>query len=315
MKAGKILLLAALLLPAYLTFIQSPINSVQAQSIRDRLRNNLRLGNSANNSSPPLEGACERNIKLANLDVAVWVPANLSPENPAPIVLFSHGFHGKNSQSRFLTEALASDGYIVFAPNHQDAMGEGGPMRPQESFSKAGKWTDMTFKDRRDDMQNLAAALKRDPYWSKRIDWSRLALAGHSLGGYTALALAGAWPSWNMPGVKAVLALSPYCKPFIEQSTLANIHVPVMYQGGTRDYGITPTLRLPGGAYDATSSPCYLIVFNNAGHFSFANFNHSASQQNLMNKYSLAFLDRYVKGEGGANPAPRLDGVSVIESK
>ena len=32
-------------------------------------------------------------------------------------------------------------------------------------------------------------------------------LAGHSLGGYTVLALAGAWPSWKLANVRAVLAL------------------------------------------------------------------------------------------------------------
>ena len=42
----------------------------------------------------------------------------------------------------------------------------------------------------------LLAALRDVGYLSPRIDWSRLALAGHSLGGYTVLGLAGAWPQW-----------------------------------------------------------------------------------------------------------------------
>src|SRR6185369_13906011 len=103
-------------------------------------------------------------------------------------------------------------------------------------------WSDATYKDRADDIRSLLSALKADPGWSKSIDWSKVSLAGHSLGGYTVLGLGGAWLKWKLPEVKAILALSPYCSPFVEKGNLGAITVPVMYQGGTRDFGITPTV-------------------------------------------------------------------------
>ena len=37
------------------------------------------------------------------------------------------------------------------------------------------------------------------------VDWSRFGLAGHSVGGYPALGLAGGWPSWRLNDVKESL--------------------------------------------------------------------------------------------------------------
>lgn len=269
----------------------------------------------------------ERKLRLANLDVAVWAKPETGLAKPAPLVIFSHGFHGVNTQSRFLMNALADDGYIVVAPNHRDAMVSAGRIGgghrgatgflPQESFSKPANWTENTFKDRHDDIVALVAALKQSDDFNTRIkiDWSRVALAGHSLGGYTALGLSGGWPSWKMPGIKAVLVLSPYCQPYVQRRSL-DINVPVMYLGGTRDFAITPTIKRSGGAYACTSSPCCFVEFNDMGHFSFCNFNRNLAQQNLINHYSLAFLDKYVKDAPNApDYKDKLDGVALLESK
>jgi predicted dienelactone hydrolase len=182
-------------------------------------------------------------------------------------------------------------------------------------FQKAAQWTDKTFKQRADDVVNVMNALHKDPEWSSQIDWSKLVLSGHSLGGYTALGLAGAWPSWRLPGIKAVLALSPYCQPFIDRGTLAGVGVPIMYQGGTRDYGITPTLKGPEGAYSKTSSPAYFVEFDNVGHFDFSDLSRSQAEKDLIDHYALSFLDKYVKGDPQANPDEKLDGVIALQTK
>jgi predicted dienelactone hydrolase len=67
----------------------------------------------------------------------------------------------------------------------------------------------------------LIDALRNDARWKDRIEWSRVALAGHSLGGYTVLGLAGGWASWKLPSIKAVLAMSPYCDPFLQKKRAA----------------------------------------------------------------------------------------------
>jgi hypothetical protein len=161
----------------------------------------------------------------------------------------------------------------------------------------------------------LIDALHKDPRWNKEIDWSKVALSGHSLGGYTVLGLAGAWPSWKLPQVKAVVALSPYCLPFIKQNTLANIGLPIMYQGGTRDYGITPSLKGPNGAYNHTSAPCEFVEFYDFSHLDFSNFGKDPTKRELVNHYAIAFLDKYVKGSTNVDLEKQLPGVTLLSVK
>ena len=162
-------------------------------------------------------------------------------------------------------------------------------------------------------MLKLVDALRRDSQWSNQIDWSRVGLAGHSLGGYTVLGLAGGWPSWKLPNIKAVLALSPYCEPYVVSGSLDTIKVPVMYQGGTRDLGITPSVRKPGGCFAKTSSPAIFVEFDGAGHFSWSDL--QSGNHELISAYSLAFLDKYVRGILTADPAAKKPGVTDLAVK
>ena len=251
-------------------------------------------------------------MTIGGLTAAYWLPAEGA--SPAPLILFSHGLHGCKSQSVFLMAALAKDGYIVVAPDHKDAACGGGgflTQKPQADFRDFAAWSDQTYRDREQDMKKLYAALKSDKDWSPRIDWDRVGLAGHSLGGYTVVGLAGAWPSWKMAGIKAVLALSPYAQPFPENGDLGHIDVPVMYQGGTRDIGDTPFMKKPGGIYDLTPAPAWFVDFKKTGHFGWTDL-QKGSQQEIVD-YSLWFFDHVLKGSDA--PLPQEDGVEDLRSK
>src|SRR5205823_6223658 len=104
----------------------------------------------------------------------------------------------------------------VISPNHKDS-GITSSWRSEAPFISPAAWSDETYRNRARDIESILSAMKKDPKWSSAIDWSRVALAGHSLGGYTVLGLAGAWPSWKMTGIKAILALSPFCTPLVEK--------------------------------------------------------------------------------------------------
>lgn len=257
-------------------------------------------------------------MEIAGLLVNVWRPA---PEasGAVPLVIFSHGFHGGSTQSTFLMKALADDGYLVVAPNHKDALRGGDKsefsFRPEVRFGKPDDWTKETYRDRAADIQALFMDLKNDQKWTGKIDWDKVGLAGHSLGGYTVLGLAGGWSSWKPEGVtiRAVLALSPYCSPFIKKETLGKLDVPVMYQGGTRDFGITPSVRRDGGAFDLTSAPVYYIEFNEATHFAWTDL--KADYQNSINYYSLAFLNKHLKRGNATDITKKLPDVSELRSK
>jgi len=205
-------------------------------------------------------------LNIAGRDVAVWKPAGDAPASGYPLIVFSHGFTGCNTQSVFLMEALARAGYLVVAPNHQDsrcgsAHGHG-PLRPEEPFRDDSKWSDATYRDRAEDIRIvLDAVLAGKSFQGVSIDAHRIGIAGHSLGGYTALGVAGAWPSWKDRRIRAVLALSPFCSPYVRNGDPGHMDVPMMYQGGTLDWGVTPTVRRLNGAYDASSAPKYYVEF------------------------------------------------------
>jgi predicted dienelactone hydrolase len=262
----------------------------------------------------PVTGAAVEflpNLQMAGREVAIWAP---SATGSAPLIVFSHGFGGSKLQSKTLMKALAEHGYLVVAPNHKDAgaLMRGG-VRSLKEFETPEKWSNTTYRDRADDVRAVLASLKADPKWSPRIDWGRVGLAGHSLGGYTVLALAGAWPSWKMPDVKAVLALSPFNTPFLLHGTLKALTIPVMYQGGTMDRGITPTVKKTSGAYEQTPSPAYYVEFNGAGHLAWTDLNPRF--QESVATYSVAFFDKYLRGMTSSALQTKRSDVSVLLSK
>ncbi len=308
MKAKPYLpkLLALLLL---LSLCSGPV-AAQNGAFGERLRDRLRERTSRTNNED--QSDCTK-CRIAGLDVAVWKP---QIEGKAPLVIFSHGFGGNSTQSGFIMKAMARAGYLVVAPNHKDCNGSPATkFKPAVGFDKIGSWTDKTYDDRRQDIVNLLAGLHADPQWDNQIDWSKLALSGHSLGGYTALGLAGAWPSWKIDGVKAVVALSPYTNPFTDHGNLGQLGVPVMYQGGTKDFSITPFVKRPGGAYSKTGSPVYFVEFDQFNHFTWSNFNRDQEKQDAIDYYCVAFLDKYVKGKTDDRLDKKLPGVVELESK
>jgi predicted dienelactone hydrolase len=254
-------------------------------------------------------------LPVAGLEVMAWLPKP-GTHGPWPVLIFSHGFHGCSTQSTFLMRALADDGYAVFAPNHKDAACRNLHAwfnRPDQAFRDPADWSDATYADRAQDIEKLIEALSKDPrFRDAPYDWKHLGLAGHSLGGYTVLGIGGGWPHWKDPRVKAILALSPYAAPFINEETLSGLDAPVMYQGGTRDLGITPYINKGNGAYPQSPAPKYYVEFDGAGHFAWTDLN--PKYQSAIIDYSRAFLDKYLKGKPFpstlATPHP---GVTVVE--
>ncbi|MDQ2668917.1 MAG: hypothetical protein M3Z05_23405 [Gemmatimonadota bacterium] len=215
--------------------------------------------------------------------------------------MFSHGFGGCATGVSYLMKALSEHGYWVFAPQHTDGnCNRRAPGRPEEAFRDAAQWSERTYSTRRDDILALEGALKLDHRYASHLDFARLGYLGHSLGGYTVLGLAGAWPSWvSAPKPRAVLAMSPYVEPFLAHGTLSGVDVPVMLQGGTVDFGITPSLTRAGGAYDAFNSPKYLVAFKGARHLTWGN-GGSVDIHAAIVDGAIAFFDHYLCNQSAA---------------
>ena len=184
-----------------------------------------------------------------------------------PLVLFSHGLGGCALQSTFLTEELARRGYVVAAPDHADAAtcGIDGEalrlqnLRTEQPLLEPARWTDQTEIGRLHDLRAAIAKVSGDAALARIADTTRVGAVGHSLGGYAALAMGGAWPAWRTTEVKAVVALSPFVAPFLAHGTLPKLAVPVMYQGAEFDWGLTPAMEGPKGAFAVSPAPKYYV--------------------------------------------------------
>jgi dienelactone hydrolase len=251
-------------------------------------------------ASAAARAADEEAARIGGVDVVVWMPSTGDRDKLA-VVLFSHALWLCPAQSRYLTAMLADAGYLVIAPRHIDSSC-GPPAWPslsRMSLKPSPLWTDEDYRDRADDIKAVVIGLPDDERYRGMADLGRLGLVGHSLGGYTVLGLGGAWPSWRLPGVRAVIALTPYSLPFQQSVGLSRISVPVMYQIG----GLDPVFSVPleHSGYAHTRAPKILVAFAASGHLAWTDL--GMSDRDGIIGYTLAFLDHHVRG---APEAPAL---------
>lgn len=238
----------------------------------------------------------ERRLQREHVDAFVWTP-DTDAGARWPVVVFSHGIHLCANQSRFITEAIAAAGYLVIAPNHADAncsFNREARDEPRSTRASGAMSNDADYADRAYDIRAVLDALAADPQLLPRADLSRVALVGHSLGGYTVLAMGGALPAWKLPRVAAIVAFAPYVTPFAARGALHDLGAPVMYQTGALDPIFTFPVAALGGSYAQSPAPKYYVEIEGAGHYAWTD--GAGSGKHEIVEYAIAFLDCYVKG-------------------
>jgi predicted dienelactone hydrolase len=101
-----------------------------------------------------------------------------------PLVVASHGAGGSEMGHAWLARRLVLDGYIVASVRH--------PGDNFQDHSTAGR--PEYFSARPAHVSAVLDRILADPLWAPLVDEARIAAIGHSAGGYTVLALAGARP-------------------------------------------------------------------------------------------------------------------------
>ncbi|HEY1327541.1 MAG TPA: hypothetical protein VGI14_11425 [Casimicrobiaceae bacterium] len=238
--------------------------------------------------------AHEESARIGGVDVVIWTPSAPQADRLA-VIMFSHALYMCPTQSRYLTRAIADAGYIVIAPVHADSSCRFSlwPSVWRMSGKPSPLWNDSDYRDRAEDIRNVVAALPEDPHYGAMADVTRLGLVGHSLGGYTVLGLGGAWPSWRLDGVRAIVALTPYSLPFEHTQGLRHLSAPTMYQAGELDPIFT--LPLEHSGYARTPHPKYFVEMASASHLAWTDL--GVSSRDAIVDYAIAFLDHYVRGE------------------
>lgn len=135
-------------------------------------------------------------VALPGKPVFSWVTQGIAADGaPAltgkrfPLILFSHGYGGWSEHASNLAEALAAKGYVVAAIDHADM-----------SFDSARgfllSFGNVLLDRTQDQREVLGLILKRATAektgYAALIDANKVGLMGYSMGGYGALATAGA---------------------------------------------------------------------------------------------------------------------------
>lgn len=104
-------------------------------------------------------------------------------EGKFPLILLSHGtgIAGNALATSWIAAALAKQGYIVAAPNHPGN---------QSGNKSAGEVLKLWLRPA--DFTSTLDTLTTGTAFQKHIDWENVGALGLSMGGYTALAIAGA---------------------------------------------------------------------------------------------------------------------------
>ena len=222
--------------------------------------------------------------------------APFGKDGPYPLVIVSHGYPGSRFMMTYLTENLASKGYVVVGIDHTES-----------TFGDVGGFTS-TLLNRSLDQLFVISAMARNTgdaksFLYRLVDADNTAIIGYSMGGYGALNAAGAGYSpkgaiysW-VPGaklairsednpeyissidarIKAIVCLAPWGQGIMggnplqtwTSSALANIRVPSMFIVGDQDdvalydvqgWGVRRIFE------EATGSDRYLLVYKNAQH-------------------------------------------------
>ncbi|NEP15493.1 MAG: alpha/beta fold hydrolase [Leptolyngbya sp. SIO4C1] len=262
---------------------------------------------------------------------------------PGPMVVLSHGFGADRRFLAYLATHLASHGVTVVSIEHpgsnvealtQVALDPGLLEQPSRILPAT------EFLDRPRDVSHVLDRLtwmnQTRTAFAGRFNTAEVVLIGHSLGGYTGLALAGAQidlshlnqfcdelqpvgltpADWlqcaavelpekqadlSDPRIIQVMAMNPLVGQLFGEAGLSQVSVPTVILTGTQD-SVTPTLSQQLMPFTQLSQPKYLAVVIGGTHLSVGdpdNINQSLTQVPFMPELhgeQSIELRRFLKG-------------------
>jgi predicted dienelactone hydrolase len=268
-----------------------------------------------------------------SIPVRIRLPASSSP---APVVIISHGLGGSRDGLAYLGTGLADAGFVAVHLQHRGT--DTAVWRGAESIALTMAAAVLDVRNAVDRLKDVAFAIDALPGTTAlrgRVDMSRVAIAGHSYGAWTALHMLGE----RLPGgdwgldlpdrrLKAGIAISPF-PPIGLPTSIAygSITAAILHITGTEDRGF---IEAPAPAdrtipYRAIRAPGVLAVLGGATHASFAGeaaagplWNDSTYQSRtaaLATLFLRTVLERDINAEAQLRRGAPLLPADRIESK
>ncbi len=211
------------------------------------------------------------NDKENNIKFPLYLMYNNKSNTKSPLVLISHGSGGNPLIYNSIAKKLLLTGYFVAMIEHY----------------KNNKYDNEYEKDIRNlEYRPKHLSLVIDKLYSKKeyckfIDFNKISVIGHSMGGYTALAIAGGRPytkdrkkiDVNKDNrVKSIVLMAPatgfFNHPF---DSLTDVNIPVLFFSAEKDYltYATEHTNLINNQFAHNKQNIEHIIVEGAGHFSF----------------------------------------------
>lgn len=237
-----------------------------------------------------------------DMPVRIFAPALDQEGAPYATLILSHGFLGRRGLFDTLADYLASHGYICVMTQHNDL----------RLLRRIQRPADITFAI--DYLLDSAT----NPLVQGRLDETRIGIAGHSFGAFTALAMVGAQfefsnsvsaiVSYPDERIRCAVAMSPQGPGNVGlyEGSWDLIEAPTLTMLGTLDidqFGTEDPLerRIP---YDSMSSSSkYLLALEDAQHFDFSDNGIDENGDRFTQWYFpaiLAFFDAHINDNPGA---------------
>ncbi len=203
---------------------------------------------------------------------------NIAPDGPYPLVVYSHGSGGLRYIASDYAEEIASHGYIVVAPDHTGNTTAERITRTEAEF-------DVTALNRPQDVATVIDEMTNPDNtdtsgFVANLDADRIAVTGHSFGGFTAYAMASGYTNdlgtvEADPRVDAIIALAPATGDgsgrLLSDDQLAAITIPSLVIVGTNDQTTPATPNVDRPWELSNSNPRYRLDLIDAQHQSFTN--------------------------------------------